>query len=161
MAAPQDSASPAQEKPPAKVRVEIDAASGLTTRILAGPHELTADEPTIVPGGHDRGPNPYSLLLAALGSCTAMTLRLYAERKGWPLEAVRVDLAHGRIHARDCADCTSEGGLIDRIQVQLELIGPLDAAQRARLEEIAGRCPVHRTLTREMRIEIHPLEGPG
>lgn len=159
----QSPSQPKRELPTGTVQVTASAENGLTTRILASPrHELVADEPTSAPGGHDQGPTPYGLLLAALGSCTAMTLRLYAERKEWPLEGVRVELAHGRIHARDCADCATEDGKIDRIQVRLELEGPLDEAQRSRLIEIAGKCPVHRTLTRETRIELHPTDrDPG
>jgi putative redox protein len=153
-------AQTARTPPPAEtVRVSVAAAAGLTTSIVANGHALSADEPRTVPGGHDSGPSPYGLLLASLGACTAMTLRLYAERKGWPLEAVRVDLWHDRTHARDCQECESESGVIDRIDLSLELDGPLDPEQRARLFEIAGRCPVHRTLTSETRIVIRPDGG--
>lgn len=159
MPAADDRSSPASDQPPKTVVVTATATSGLTTQILVGDrHPLVADEPASVPGGHDQGPTPYGLLLASLGSCMAMTLRMYADRKEWPLESVRVELSHGRIHAKDCADCVRDGGMIDRIEVDLELEGPLDEAQRARLEEIAGRCPVHRTLTSETRIEIHAVE---
>ena len=123
-----------------------------TNRVLAGRHELLADEPPSV-GGKDAGPNPYDYLLAALGACTSMTLRMYSERKGWPLEEVAVQLRHSRIHAEDCAECESESGLIDRLEREIHLVGDaLTDEHRARLLEIANRCPVHRTLLNEMRI---------
>ncbi|MFI9327095.1 OsmC family protein [Kitasatospora sp. NPDC052868] len=114
-------------------------------QVLAGRHELTADEPA--PAGEDSGPNPYDLLLAALGSCTSMTVRMYAERKGWPLEKVTVALRHQRVHAEDCAECESGHGLVDLITREIRFDGPLDAEQRRRLLDIAEKCPVHRTLT--------------
>lgn len=117
---------------------------------------MRADEPRDV-GGDATGPNPYDLLLAALGSCTSMTIRLYAGRKGWPLERVRVRLRHHRIHAADCEDCETKEGKIDRIERAIELTGGLDAEQRARLVEIAERCPVHRTLSSE--VSIHTREA--
>jgi len=124
----------------------------LAQRVRIGRHVLRADEPVRL-GGQDTGPTPYELLLAALGACTAMTLRLYADREGWPLEDVRVDLRHRKIHASDCASCETQVGMLDRIERRLDLVGPLDEAQRARLREIADRCPVHRTLTSEIVIE--------
>ena len=127
--------------------------SGFTQEITIGPHRLTADEP-IASGGTDAGPNPYDLLLAALGSCTSMTVGFHARRKQWPLEAVTVRLRHARIHATDCAACETREGMIDRIEVEIELVGPLTEDQRARLLEIAGRCPVHRTLTSEIDIRM-------
>jgi len=126
-------------------------ASGFTQEITIGPHRIVADEPTAV-GGMDAGPNPYDFLLAALGSCTSMTVGLYARRKGWPLEAVTVSLRHARIHATDCRECETREGMIDRIEIHLELVGSLTDEQRARLLEIAGRCPIHRTLTSEIDI---------
>ncbi len=119
--------------------------------IAAGRHRLSADEPADF-GGDDSGPTPYDLLLAGLGACTAMTLRIYAQRKGWPLDRVEVRLTHEKIHARDCADCETREGRIDRIDRRLKLEGPLDAAQREKLLEIADKCPVHRTLTGEIKI---------
>ena len=127
------------------------SAAGFAQEIVVGAHRLAADEPTSV-GGTDTGPNPYDLLLASLGSCTSMTVALYARRKGWPLEAVAVRLRHSRIHAADCADCETREGMIDRIERDIELAGALTAEQRARLLEIAGRCPVHRTLVSEIDI---------
>ena len=119
-------------------------------RITAGRHVLSADEPA--PVGHDTGPSPYDLLLAGLGACTSMTLRMYAARKGWPLENVRVSLRHSRIHAKDCADCETQSGQLDRVERVIELIGDLDTEQRRRLLEIADRCPVHRTLHSEVDV---------
>ena len=119
--------------------------TGYRTEITAGGHHLVADEPADV-GGTDTGPTPYDLLVAGLGACTAMTLRMYADRKGWPLEEVTVSLSHRKIHAKDCESCATESGQLDQIKRQIEIIGPLDADQRQRLMEIADRCPVHRTL---------------
>ncbi len=121
------------------------------TDITASGHALAADEPVSV-GGRDTGPNPYDLLLSSLGACTAITLRMYADRKGWPLEAVTVRLDHRRVHARDCAECESETGMVTLIERVLELDGELNDAQRQRLREIADQCPVHRTLTSEIRV---------
>jgi len=121
-----------------------------TQQITAGHHRLLADEPQ--PIGDDAGPSPYDLLLAALGACTSMTLRMYANRKGWPLEQVRVTLRHSRIHAEDCAQCETTNGLIDHIDRDIELVGGLDDTQRQRLLGIANRCPVHQTLTSEVDI---------
>ena len=119
--------------------------------VAIGPHHLIADEP-IPAGGRDSGPSPYEFLLAALGACTAMTLRLYADHKKLPLERVSVSLTHEKIHAVDCAECETKEGKLDRIERSIALEGPLDAAQRARLLEIADKCPVHRTLKSEIDI---------
>jgi putative redox protein len=127
------------------------ASSGFVQEIVAGAHRLASDEPVSV-GGTDTGPTPYDLLLAALGSCTSMTAGLYARRKEWPLESVTVRLTHSRIHAADCANCETEEGMLDRIDVVIELEGPLTPEQRARLLEITKRCPVHRTLGSEIEI---------
>ena len=121
-----------------------------TQQIAAGHHRLAADEPR--PIGDDAGPTPYDLLLAALGACTSMTVRMYANRKGWPLERVRVTLRHSRIHAEDCAGCETTKGWIDHIDLEVELAGDLDDTQRQRLLQIAERCPVHQTLTSEVDI---------
>jgi putative redox protein len=126
--------------------------------IIAGTHRLTADEP-VKAGGLDSGPGPYDLLLAALGACTAMTLRLYADRKMVPLARALVRLRHAKIHAADCAECETKEGMIDRIERAITLEGDLDAGQRARLMEIADKCPVHRTLKSE--IDIRTVEEPG
>ena len=136
--------------PHGTVRVE-DLERPFTQRVQAGPHVLTADEPAAV-GGADAGPGPYDLLLAGLGACTSMTLRMYADRKQWPLEGVSVELVHRRIHAEDCASSETSAGKLDRIERVVTVRGELDAEQRARLLEIADRCPVHRTLKGEVDI---------
>lgn len=114
-------------------------------------HTIIADEPEAL-GGNDNGPNPYDLLLASLGACTAMTLRMYAGRKGLPLEKIGVTLRHDKIHADDCAECETKEGKIDRIIRVITLDGPLNEDQRRRLLEIADKCPVHRTLMGEIHI---------
>lgn len=121
-----------------------------TQQITAGRHQFTSDEPR--PIGDDAGPTPYDLLLAGLGACTSMTVRMYADRKGWPLRQVRVTLRHKRIHAKDCVQCETTNGWIDHIDREVELSGDLDDTQRQRLLHIAERCPVHQTLTSEIRI---------
>lgn len=124
---------------------------GYETEVIAGPHSLIADEPEAV-GGTDKGPNPYDLLLSGLGACSAMTLRMYADRKKWPLESVTVRLKHEKIHAADCESCETKEGMLDKIECEIEPVGPLDGEQKQRLLEIADRCPVHRTLTSEIHI---------
>jgi uncharacterized OsmC-like protein/fermentation-respiration switch protein FrsA (DUF1100 family) len=126
--------------------------------VLSGPHRFLADEPIKV-GGLDSGPGPYDLLLAGLGACTSMTLRLYAEHKKLPLERVSVRLMHNRIHAEDCLNCETKEGMVDRIDRSITMEGPLDAEQRKRLLEIADKCPVHRTL--ESEIEIRTFDRPA
>lgn len=133
------------------VTVSESGAGTYGQRITVGGHELLADEPE--PTGTDSGPTPYDLLLAGLGACTSMTVRMYAQRKGWPLENVTVSLRHSRIHAKDCADCETEVGLVDRIERVVHLEGDLDADQHKRLLDIAEKCPVHRTLTSETVIQ--------
>ena len=132
--------------------VLVTTREGLSQTIQAGNHTFTADEP-VDAGGTDAGPGPYDLLLAGLGACTSMTLEMYARRKGFPLERVTVKLSHSRIHAEDCADCDTKDGYITRIDRHIRLIGPLSDEQRARLMEIASRCPVHRTLSAEISIK--------
>ncbi len=121
------------------------------TEVLAGGHALIADEPRSA-GGADAGPGPYELLLASLGSCKAITLRMYADRKGWPLERVALSLRHSRRHGADCEACDQTEPRLDHIDVEVQLVGDLDDAQRARLLEIADRCPVHRTITGDLRV---------
>ncbi|MDQ2637761.1 MAG: OsmC family protein [Actinomycetota bacterium] len=136
--------------PEGTVTVEETGSGTYTQQITAGHHRILADEPR--PIGDDAGPTPYDLLLAALGACTSMTVRMYATRKGWPLERVRVTLRHSRIHAKDCAECETTSGWIDHIDRDIGLAGDLDDAQRQRLLHIAERCPVHQTLTSEINI---------
>lgn len=125
---------------------------GYQTEIVANGHRLIADEPVSV-GGADTGPSPYDYLVAALGACTSMTLRMYADRKQLPLEGVTVRLRHRKIHASDCSECTTREGSIDVIEREIDLLGPLEEAQRKRLLEIADRCPVHRTLHSEILVK--------
>ena len=135
----------------------------LQQAILAGPHRLIADEPKAL-GGDDTGPTPYGLLLAALGACTTMTLRLYVERKGLALRRASIRLRHARIHAEDCTDCETRIGKIDDIESEPTLEGDLDDTARERLLEIADRCPVHRTLHAEVRVRtplVSPTAGGG
>ena len=136
----------------AETRVVVKTGEGLRTEMEAAGHELVADEPKSL-GGTDAGPTPYDYLLSALGGCTAMTLRMYADRKGWPLESVTVRLSQDKIHAKDCEECETEKGRIDRIEREIELEGALDEKQRRRLLEIADMCPVHRTLKTEVLVE--------
>ena len=126
--------------------------------IVAGKHRLTADEP-VSAGGGDAGPDPYDYLLASLGVCTSMTVGLYARRKQFPLENITVSLRHSRIYAEDCEECETKEGMLDRIDVEIELTGPLTAEQRAKLMEIAAKCPVHRTLTSEINIRLCTADG--
>jgi putative redox protein len=126
--------------------------------IMSGPHRFIADEPVSF-GGLDSGPGPYDLLLAALGACTSMTLRLYADNKKLSLERITVRLSHNKIHATDCANCETKDGMIDRIDRHITMEGALDADTRKRLLEIANKCPVHRTLTSE--IDIRTFERPA
>lgn len=131
--------------------VVVRGTGGLSQEIEVRGHRVWADEP-VEAGGTDTAPNPYELLLGALGACTAMTVTLYARRKEWPLEGVEVVLRHARMHAEDCADCDTRDGFLDRIDKELRLRGALDDEQRQRLAEIAERCPIQRTLQREIVI---------
>ncbi len=132
--------------------VIVTSVGYLKQEITAGSHKFYSDEPREV-GGSESGPDPYSLLLAALGACTSMTLQMYARRKEWPLEKVEVSLRHTRIHAEDCEDCKTKEGKIGRIERYISLTGPLSEEQKAQLFEIAKRCPVHKTLTNGVSIK--------
>ena len=125
--------------------------------ISIGPHRMLADEP-VAAGGYDTGPGPYDLVLAGLGACTSMTMRLYADRNSLPLERVTVTLKHSKIHAQDCAECETRQGMLDQIDRIIAMEGSLDGEQRRKLMEIADKCPVHRTLTSEIHIVTRPAD---
>ena len=129
----------------------IDAEGYTTTIVAGGRHTILADEPADA-GGADAGANPFELLLASLAACKLITLRMYADRKGWPMQGAHLRLSQRRIHAADCDDCETGDGFIHDIDVELSLIGELSPEQRERLREISDRCPVHRTLTSEIKI---------
>lgn len=140
------------------VEVEENRTGRYTQTGRAGRHVLTTDEPVSV-GGSDAGPGPYDLLLLALGSCTSMTIRMYAELKQLPLKQVRVRLVHRKIHAQDCEDCATKEGKLDEIVREIRLEGDLTDAQRARLLEIAARCPVARTLQSEVKVRSRLVDA--
>ena len=149
-----EATKPAQasdSKEPRKVVVQETRKSKFNQTITVGPHRLVADEP-ISAGGQDAGPGPYDFLLAGLGACTSMTMRLYADRKSLPLDRVTVTLKHSKIYAKDCAECETRDGMLDQIERDIAIDGALDAEQRKKLMEIADKCPVHRTLTSEIDI---------
>jgi uncharacterized OsmC-like protein len=125
--------------------------------VVVGKHSLSADEP-VTAGGSGAGPDPYDYLLTSLGVCTSMTVGLYARRKEMPLENITVSLWHSRIYAIDCEECETKDGMLDRIDVEVELTGSLSAEQHTKLMEIAGKCPVHRTLTSEINIRLRPAQ---
>jgi uncharacterized OsmC-like protein/fermentation-respiration switch protein FrsA (DUF1100 family) len=142
---------------PRHVVVQETRASKFQQTVSVGPHRLVADEP-VAAGGEDTGLGPYDYLLAGLGACTSMTMRLYADRKALPLDRVTVTLNHSKIHAEDCAECETRTGLLDQIDRVIAMEGNLDTEQRRKLMEIADKCPVHRTLTSEIRIVTKELE---
>ncbi|MCK1722109.1 bifunctional alpha/beta hydrolase/OsmC family protein [Bradyrhizobium sp. 141] len=150
-----DTAKPAKAmdlpEAPRQVVVQETRKSKFNQTITVGPHRLVADEP-VAAGGEDAGPGPYDFLLAGLGACTSMTMRLYADRKSLPLDRVTVTLKHSKIYAKDCAECDTREGMLDQIERDITVDGALDAEQRKKLMEIADKCPVHRTLTSEIRI---------
>jgi len=137
---------------PADVVVRGNA-DGFLQDVVSGKHHLRADEPASA-GGSDSAPGPYDYLLIALGVCTSMTVGLYARRKQWPLENITVSLWHSRIHAKDCEECDTKEGMLDRIEVEVDLTGSLTPEQHAKLMEIAAKCPVHRTLKSEINIRL-------
>ena len=136
---------------PRNVVVRETGNSKFQQAVSIGPHLLLADEP-VAAGGEDTGPGPYDFVLAGLGACTSMTMRLYADRKSLPLERTTVTLTHSKIYAEDCAECETKTGMLDQIERVITMEGALDAEQRKKLMEIADKCPVHRTLTSEIRI---------
>lgn len=148
------SSAPDEKDVPSPVHVRVRGqASGFLQEIQSGQHHFQADEP-LSAGGTDAAPDPYDYLMAALGACTSMTIGWYARQKKLPLEHVEVSLRHTRIHARDCAECETKEGMLDRIEVEVRLTGALTPEQHARLMEAARRCPVHRTLTSEIVIKL-------
>ncbi len=155
--APVEHAAATPPPEPRQVVVAETRANKFQQQITVGPHRLTADEP-VAAGGEDTGPGPYDLLLSALGACTAMTMRMYADRKALPMERVSVTLNHKKIYAKDCAECETKDGMLDQIERNISITGRLDAEQRAKLMEIADKCPVHRTLTSEIRIVTNAVE---
>ena len=150
-AAPEESWETAPDVAPGEVLV-TEANRNFTRTVFTADHRMIADEPASA-GGTDLGPNPYEYLLAALGACTSMTVRMYASRKKLPLDSIEVTLCHDRIHAEDCSECESETGMVDRIEKKIRLRGDLDEDQRRRLLEVAGKCPVHKTLVNEIVIK--------
>jgi uncharacterized OsmC-like protein/pimeloyl-ACP methyl ester carboxylesterase len=142
---------------PRNVVVRETRNSKFQQTVSIGPHRMLADEP-VAAGGEDSGPGPYDYLLAGLGACTSMTMRMYADRKSLPLERVTVTLKHSKIYAEDCAECETKAGMLDQIDRTIAMEGTLDADQRKRLMEIADKCPVHRTLTSEIRILTHAAD---
>jgi uncharacterized OsmC-like protein len=142
---------------PADVVVRGNA-TGFLQEVVSGQHHLQADEPATY-GGSDAAPGPYDYLLIGLGVCTSMTVGLYARKKQIPLEDIKVSLRHSRIHAKDCEECETKEGMLDRIDVAIELTGALTPEQRAKLMEIAAKCPVHRTLKAEIDIRLKAGES--
>jgi putative redox protein len=126
--------------------------AGFAQKVQIGPHHLEADEPVSL-GGTDTGPSPYDLLMASLGTCTSMTIGLYARKNRWPLENITISLRHSKIYAVDCDTCETKEGRLDRIERDIHLTGSLTDQQRAKLMAIADRCPVHQTLTSEINIK--------
>jgi len=142
-----------QTEPPVIVRGTV---TDFSQRIEIGGHQITADEPVSF-GGAETGPSPYDLLLAGLGACTSMTVGLFARKRSWPLTNITVSLRHSKIHAKDCDDCETKEGRIDRIEMEIHLDGALTDEQRTKLMEIAGKCPVHQTLTSEINIKTRAV----
>lgn len=140
-----------------QVSVTLHQENTFTSEVVAGPHLITSDEPEEA-GGLDKGLSPYQLVSAALGSCTAMTLHMYARHKKWPLEYVRVTLDHGKKHVDDCLECDNPNARLDHFNIRLELGGALTEEQKKRLLEIAYKCPVHKTLTSPVRIQVELAE---
>jgi putative redox protein len=155
LATPEAAADPGEK--PRNVVVRETRISKFQQTVSIGPHHLLADEP-VAAGGEDSGPGPYDFVLAGLGACTSMTMRMYADRRSLPLERVTVTLTHSKIHAQDCAECETKEGMLDQIDRTIAMEGALDTEQRKKLMEIADKCPVHRTLTSEIHIVTHAAD---
>lgn len=134
------------------VHIHLPDGEPFKTTLTAGRHELIADEPTSVEGGKDEGPDPYDLLLMSLGTCTAMTMKMYARRKNWPVEDIYIEVRHNKRHADDCADCEDPSSKIDTIEKELIIKGDLNQEQLDKLMDISKKCPVHRTLLNDIKI---------
>lgn len=135
------------------VHVHLPANEPFKTTLTAGKHEIIADEPTSVEGGNDQGPDPYDMLLMSLGTCSAMTMKMYARRKKWPVEDIFIEMRHNKRHADDCADCENPESKIDSIEKELIIKGDLSQDQLDKLLDISKKCPVHRTLLSEISID--------
>ena len=131
---------------------------GFLQEISSGNHWFQADEPVNV-GGDDAAPDPYDYLMASLGACTSMMVGLQARNRKWPLENIVVSLRHSRIHAQDCEECLTEDGMIDRIDIGIQLTGPLSSEQHAELMKVAANCPIHRALTHETNVRLHAVNS--
>lgn len=141
------------ESPQKIVHVHLPKNEPFKTSLTAGDHQMIADEPTSVPGGRNEGPDPYDLLLMSLGACTVMTMKLYAERKKWALDDIYIELRHHKNHVDDCSNCDQPSSKIDIIEKEIIFKGDLSIEQREKLLEISKKCPVHRTLMSDIRIE--------
>ncbi|MEO6694201.1 MAG: OsmC family protein [Ignavibacteria bacterium] len=138
-------------------KLTVINSAGYKTKIHSGAHTIIADEP-LSSGGTDMGFNPYDLLLSALGSCKAITIRMFAERRKYPLEDIVIELTHGKIYAEDCQDCDSKEGRIDNINVEIKLTGDLTSDQKNSIIDISKKCPVHKTLISEIRINTTAID---
>ena len=145
----------ADDKPHVLVR---GSANGFLQEVTAGKYRFQVDEPASL-GGSETAPDPYDYLLTALGACTSMTVGWYARRNKIPLENIAVSLRHSRIHARDCEECETKAGMLDRIDLEVKLTGALSVEQHAKLMEVAGKCPVHRTLKSEIDIRLRAADS--
>jgi putative redox protein len=144
-------------KGPVMTTITVRSHGKFRQEIVADDHTFYADEPASL-GGKDTGPNPYALLLGALGSCTSITVQMYARRKGWPLEGIEVELTHRKDYQKDCETCDEKEARIDVIDLHLRFFGPLDDDQRARLHEMAQRCPVNQTLTKGIKVNHYQAQ---
>ena len=143
----------ADDNKPKIVHVHLPKDEGFKSTLTAGEHELIADEPESVEGGQDQGPDPYDYLLMSLGSCTVMTIKMYVNHKGWELDDVYMELRHSKRHAEDCDNCQDPKSRIDTIEKEVIVEGDLTDEQIDRILDISKKCPVHRTLMSDIRLE--------